>query len=176
MTVRRPLPRLAVLVVLLGLLSACSSAVERVTERAIEAAAGGNAEVNIDRGGEGTVEIRTDEGTVTMGSDRVPDEWPDDIPLPPGFRLTTSSAMASGDGQYAALIGNADLTPDEVDQFFSAALTGWTEASRMTFASGDGDLLSVTYEQTGRVLVLGLNSASGAELITLTYQAEASAP
>lgn len=176
MTVRRLLSRSTLLAALLALVSACGSTGDTLAERVLEAATGDDVEIDIDSDGDGdeNVEIATDDGTVRIGGGTVPDEWPGDVPLPSGFEVATSSSFSNDDGQYAAVIGNADMTPDEVHDFFASALTDWEESSRMSVNVDGGDIQTVSYEQRGRHLVVSTNDAPDAELISVTYQSEES--
>jgi len=71
------------------------------TERAIEAVTGNNADVNVDGD---DVTVKTDQGTWST-SDKLPSNWPSDVPVYPGAKVTASVAGAGdqANGNYASL-------------------------------------------------------------------------
>lgn len=70
---------------------------ENMIERAIERSAGDNADVDVDLGGNTT--ITTDQGTMTFGSNKTPDNWPSDIDLPKDIQITFSGSANPESGE-----------------------------------------------------------------------------
>lgn len=169
-TTRRATPLIVALA--LALTSACGNASEKIVERAIEGAADGDVNVDLNRDGEGGFSIETPDGSMTVGMAEIPDEWPDDIPLPPGFEVTSGTAIADGSsGQYVAVTGSADLSPAELEEFYASALSDWGESARFATSADGGQMVNITYESDGRTFLIGINTIPDDELISLTYSA-----
>lgn len=103
-------------------------------EKAIEAATGGNA--NVDTNGN-DVTVKTDEGTWST-SDKLPADFPTDVPLYPGATVqgSVASAQQQGGGHYAGL-----ETTDSIDKVMSwykaeVVAKGWTVSTNLEVDGG----------------------------------------
>ena len=71
------------LVIGAGALTGCGAAADKVaekaTEKAIESQTGGDVDVNTN--GDGSFNIETDDGSLSIGTGKLPDGWPDDISI-----------------------------------------------------------------------------------------------
>lgn len=152
----------------------CGEASERVSEaaaeRALEAANGGNVDINIDDDtGEATFE--TEDGTLSAGQGSIPDAWPSDIPLPDLEGITSSEIANGASGDFITVLGTTDLSADEAVAFFVDALGGWTEASRMTFGDPGGRTIQLGYELDGRELLVGIVEDGSTTTLSLSHSA-----
>ncbi len=67
-------------------------------------------------GDDGDIDIETDDGSFSVNAGTgIPDEWPDEIPLPDGLDDVSSSVTAAGDELVISLTGQTD--DDFVDDY-----------------------------------------------------------
>lgn len=114
---------------------------DQVVEGVLEGASG--AEVDL---AEGSVEVKTPDGTVTVGGQgEVPKDWPSDVPVYTGLTVLASvSGSAAGGGQM--LSGETTDDAAKVGAFYVAQLSGWNKVAEVntpqgqmwSFASADG--------------------------------------
>jgi len=138
-------------------LSACGkSAEDRMAEAAIKAATGNG--VQLDQEGE-KVTLKTADGDVTVhGGDNVslPGDFPDDIPLPDGYKV--ESMLETGGSRIIAL-----LAPGDAQQLYAAASEGMqAKGWKQTVAlQGDGQGGLLGYEKDGRKATLSFTPETG---------------
>ena len=108
-------------------------------EKAIEAATGGN--VDVGSNGE-DVTIKTDQGTWSS-SDKLPADFPTDVPLYPDAKVqgSVASAQQQASGHYAGL-----ETTDSIDKVVS-----WYKSE----VPAEGWKVSVSYEVDGGLMIGG---------------------
>jgi len=151
----------AVVVVLVVAGAASRFLGKSAAERAIEQATGGNAEVNSE---DGTVTVKTDQGTYSTG-DKLPSDFPADVPLYPGAKVQGSVAAAgqTGGGHYVGLVTSDSL--DAVAAWYKSHVVseGWTVASDATIngtvilgATKDNRNLAVTITSSNGQVSVGL--------------------
>lgn len=130
-------------------------------ERAIEAATGEDADVDVNGN---DVTVKTDQGTWST-SDKLPADFPSDVPIYPGATVQGSVASAGQDntGHYAGLETTDAL--DDVIAWYKKEVKagGWTVAtdamvngSLILSATKDSRGLSVTVTKEGDKVVIGL--------------------
>lgn len=135
------------LLLLTLVLTGCGkSASERVAEKALENAWGGNADVDVDSG---SVDIETDQGHWQTGEgSTLPENWPEDIYVPDGKIITSTD---TGFSQGVTLELDKGVT-DLRDEYKSKIIEeGWDintelniEGSTMLGANKDNRNLSVS--------------------------------
>lgn len=97
------------------LLTACGSAVEEITENAIENDLGEDVELDLD---DGQVNIESDEGSLSIGGGEVPEGF--GIALPDGGEVVTSMDSTSGDAVMQAVSLQYDPgTYEELVEFYT---------------------------------------------------------
>lgn len=160
---QRKVVSVMVLAGLVVLIAGCGKkASETATEKAMESAMkaqGQDANVNVDSN---TVQISTKEGAMSFGEGtKLPDNWPDDVPVYKGLKLVSS--VASGDG--FSIQGTTPDAQDKVAAYYKeqAEKGGWTEDTTMTQAQMV--MLSYTKENRGlNVMISGEDSETSVSI------------
>jgi hypothetical protein len=143
------------LVVGAGCGGAADSAAERLSEEAIEEAAGG--EVDIE---DGSAKVTNEDGSsFEVGTGDLPEGWPEDIPMPEGTEITSSAKGADGSDQSFTVTATTSLSPEEVDAHF--ADLGWDSESESSSEAGGETYLSRTLVSGDQRLSVGVSTASG---------------
>lgn len=137
-----------VVVVLLVAGAASRFVGKSAVENAIEDATGGK--VNIDGNG-GDITVKTDEGTWST-SDKLPSDFPADVPVYPGSKVQASVAAAQqqGGGTYAGL-ETTDST-DKVAAWYKTEVVakGWTISTNLEV---DGGLMIGATKDTRELVI-----------------------
>ncbi len=147
-----------VLAGLVGCGAAAEKAAEEATERAIEDQTGGSAEVDLD---DGSISVEGEDGGFEAGAGQVPDEWPDDVPLPDSLAVSGGLFSSSAGQDIVTVSGSSDLTADEVVDEFRELLPGWEVEADGSQASSGGTFASVVFVNGERRLSVG--AAGGAD-------------
>jgi hypothetical protein len=152
---------IAVLIAATGL-TACGAvaekAGEKATEKAIESQTGGDVDVDTD---DGSVSIETEEGSASFGTGEVPEDWPDDIPLPDGLEVLTSSSTVSGNERLTAVTGSTDTEPEEILAWMKEELPDWEISGETTSTGTSGDLASAQFRSGERLVTLAATTGLG---------------
>jgi len=134
------------------LISGCDKiaekASEEATEKIIEQAAGGEADVEVDK--DGNFELKTKDGSIKAGSTEWPDKIPSDVPQFKDGKITSVMESKTGENGIAYIIGIEDSSLEAVDKYkgeleangWSVSFSGNTEESA-TF-SAEKEKRSVT--------------------------------
>jgi hypothetical protein len=129
-------------------IAGCGNAAEELTERAIEEGTGGDVEI-----GDDGVTITDEEGNEVAIGDaaEVPETWPDDVPVPTGSIVSSSTA-----GGTTTLLVTVDEEPQPTFDALTNALSGdgWTEQSLTDLGGEYGGV----YEKDGRTAILNVYS------------------
>ena len=131
-------------------------------EKMIEAATGGKAQVNTDNG---EVTVKTDQGTYST-SDKIPANFPSDVPVYPGAKVQSSVATSQeqGNGHYLGLETSDSL--DTVTAWYKSQVVdkGWKIESDATI---NGTLILGATKDTRQLSVSVSDGGSGKVAITL---------
>lgn len=170
---RTPSHVAAATVVIALILSGCGAAAEKASEKAteqiLEEQIGGN--VDIDTGGDGSVEIETDEGSASFGTGDVPEEWPEFLELPDDVEIQSGTTIDSSDGRLVTIVGITDETPEEVLARYKDLLAEW-EISGESTSSGGGSTLTGAQWENGKErvsLAASDTEADGRTFLTLGH-------
>ena len=170
---RTPSHVAAAAVVIALILSGCGAAAEKASEKAteqiLEEQIGGN--VDIDTGGDGSVEIETDEGSESFGTGDVPEEWPEFLELPDDVEIQSGTTIDSSDGRLVTIVGITDETPEEVLARYKDLLAEW-EISGESTSSGGGSTLTGAQWENGKErvsLAASDTEADGRTFLTLGH-------
>lgn len=118
----------------LGLvLAGCGNAAEEIAERAAEAGAGGDVDIEVDdEGGQFTVESEDGSQTVNVGSGELPAELT--IPIPDGYEVVASSVIEQADETIVTAVlvfpgGDVEEIAAHFDDYYGDAGISRTETS-----------------------------------------------
>lgn len=139
---------------------------EKIVEKGIEAGTGGKVDIDSKGGGfsvetdEGSMRFDADEGGFRMESDDgsyqagsgMPDDWPSDVPLPPGFEPLTGHTMKDGDTENLSVQGAVGGDGESVMAFYDDALSGWKEENRTSMGSDEYRQLSTHWSKGDRTI------------------------
>ncbi|MEK7174494.1 MAG: hypothetical protein AAB759_02445 [Patescibacteria group bacterium] len=131
------------------------------SERTLESLTGGK--VNVDSGS-GEVTVKTDEGT-WVGSNKLPADFPSDVPLYPGAKVqsSVSAAQEQGGGNYVGL--ETSDAAASVASWYKAEIVanGWkvtlnmdASGSSLLGGSKDNRELMVTVSEDGGKTTIGI--------------------
>jgi hypothetical protein len=122
----------------------------RGIENAIEQATG----VDVDYGRDGTATYKTDEGSVTVGGNSLPDNWPADAPKYPGANIQYSGSSNPQTGEAGvSVVFQTKASAQSVTDFYKKELAsnGWkiestaTMGPATTLAAKKGDKTFAVY-------------------------------
>ncbi len=133
------------------------------------AGCGGNADVDVNM--DGTMEVETEEGTAKMGSQSLPEGWPDYAPAYPGSTVSYAAAVNAQTGKpgMAVVLSTTDTMPTAAAYYKTElASRGWTVDTAME--AGGTSIFSATKE--GSTLSLLIASAEGQTTITMAIETE----
>lgn len=133
---------------------------------------GGGANVSVDADS-GDLRVETEDGSFSIGTDELPEGWPEDIPLPPGHRI--SSAMRSGGAQDASFsVGGTFEGPpraafEEVVATFVA--NGWDEVQSGSNEVEGSPSASATFDDGTWTAVISMTSTDAGSTFAYTVVA-----
>lgn len=120
---------------------------ERMAERTLEGVTGGK--VDLDADGKGSITVTGEDGAkieiTGEGSGKLPDNWPDSVPLARNASIEYAGTVSNGTGgvsmnvSYTTRESAEDVTALYADAF---GKNGWTIAMNLT--TGDGAMVSAT--------------------------------
>lgn len=136
----------------------------------------GKEAVTIDtsgEGGEGTVKITSDEGTVVIGSGAQEQGLPDWVPVYPGAEVQSTYAAASDTEVSGAVSQTTGDTIDQVMQRLSSTLKeqGYSVSTNTFQKNGTtaGGMISAEDAEHGRTLQIILGTEDGTTTVAISY-------
>ena len=163
------------LVIGAGALTGCGAAADKVaekaTEKAIESQTGGDVDVNTN--GDGSFNIETDDGSLSIGTGKLPDGWPDDISIPEDFKIVSGSSTNTGDGQLFSVTATTDASPEDAMDELSSQFDGWDKSGESNMSSGDGSWVTHQYEQDGRQVSITATGDGEQTSVSITHTTSA---
>lgn len=160
----------AAAVAALLLLAGCGAAAEKVsekaTEQAIESQTGGD--VDIDTDGEGSVDIETEDGSLSFGTGEIPEEWPQDVPVPEGIEVLSGTTMDASDGKLVSITATSDRSPEELLAELKETLGDWEISGESTMTSTDGDISGAQWDTDGRRFTMAASNGGDGTETSLT--------
>ncbi len=158
---------------------------ETIAEKAIESstqAKGEEVDVNLNSD-EGTMTITTPEGKITYKTDgesivmmsdqgsvvagaaaKIPDNFPKDVPIYPGFKVQAATTMGA-EGAFS-LSGTVNATFEEVKSYYQkdAQLQGWQE----TISMNQPQTLMLAFQKDNRIFHVTATTAPGEMTVSIT--------
>lgn len=164
----RTLPLALFAVASLGLVgcgAAAEKAAEKATEQAIESQGGGDVDINAD---DGTVEVETEDGSMSFGTAEVPEEWPEDIELPDGLEILSGTSMDASDGRLVAITATSEQSPDELLEGLKSQLSDWEISGETDMSSTNGNLAGAQWDTDGRRVTFAASSGGDGNDVSVT--------
>jgi len=131
-------------------------ATEAAVEHALEKQTGAKVDLNSD--GKGSISVHSDKGNldINAGGGKVPDNWPQDVPLYPGAKVDTS---VSNDALQMVSVSTAD-SPEKAQEFYKAKFASLKQES--TMSNGQQTLISYR-DPGGRRIQLSIGKESSGQ-------------
>lgn len=152
----------------LGLvLAGCGSAAEEIAERAAEAGAGGDVDIEVDdEGGQFTIESEDGSQTVNVGGGELPAELT--IPIPDGYEIVGSSVIQQDDEMIVSVVlvfpgGDVEAIASHFDDYY-----GSTDGINRTQTSFEGGTQYVWLTEDGASVAAVARDGEGTVEVTIT--------
>ncbi len=156
----------AALVLGTGCGAAADKAAERVSEEATEEALGGG---NVDIDDDGNVEVETEDGSLSVGTGELPDDWPEDIPVIEGATLEGAySSSSNGESVHTASLTTDDSVAD-VLAFYKDELSGWTVDQESTSEVNGSESGILTVSDGDRTAAITASETDGTTNVSITH-------
>lgn len=158
---------LAVGLLVVGVTS-CGKITEKASEKTAEKIAGDALGGDVDYDPDsGKVQIKNDDGTFSYG-EGVPEDWPDDIPIPDGMEVQGSITTDTPEGKEHTLTGSTDKSVDEMADYYEEKMSDWTKKGGSTFES-EGKMVSLDYTKGNREVSMSIVRNEGDTDTTVLY-------
>lgn len=146
---------------------------EKAAEKILESAGGEDVDIDIDQDSGKATFRDADGSTFSIGGGDLPEDWPEEVPLPDGFTLEGSfSGVDDGQANFTV---SGTLSGDPTEHFGALVDAfendGWTEQHRSTTDASGSSMSSATYvNDTWTVTVLlTADDGDGDESIGVVY-------
>lgn len=138
---------------LIFVLAACGQTVQ---EKIIEKQTGGKVKINKNKG---TVEFKTKEGTIKAGDNKLPDNFPKDIPVYRGAKVKGSLSSQTGKGASMTVALDAKAGFDDVASYYKKEMLaeGWQEKSKFETGEGAARVGMYGYEKANRSATISVS-------------------
>lgn len=148
-------------------------AAEKLAEGILEKATGEKIDVNAT---DESFEISSDEGTVSFGNAKLPNNFPADVPIYSPSTLTFSHAGSAEDADSASATLETDDSVDKVADWYKGQMesNGWKMGSIDTWGTGAEKYVNYTATKGERTLSVGV-SFTEKTLVTVTAYKTSSA-
>lgn len=171
---------------LLVVATGCGKVAEKATEKVAEQAIGDGADVDLDSDGnvvvksedgnfemsgeDGSFKMENEDGSFSSEAGKVPESWPDDVPLPSQFEVQAGSEMLDAGGEtYVTVGGTTSVSVDELKTFYAEALSGWDEVSSSTSSMDGSTNVQLVYEKTNRTVTVMSSEVEGTTQLNISH-------
>lgn len=151
--------------------AACSKlsdkAADKFVEKGIEAAGGGDVDINSD---DGSFKMETEDGSMSFGTGEIPENWPDDVPFPDGFEADGSWSTSSDGSDSIMVTGATSKSAKDAIAFYKDKMSNWDIDGETSFTS-DGVMLTVNFSNDDRTLNVTATESDGDDgtQMTISY-------
>jgi outer membrane lipoprotein-sorting protein len=148
--------------------SACGKSVsEKIAEKAVEKQTG----VEIDQAKDGSMKMKTKDGSIETGTGKVPAGFPKDVALPKG--KVTTSMTAKVDGKQSWMV---TVETDDVSKTSAELKTAWTKSGYKIESefdqNTDGKQSTMVVAKKGEETVVGMGEQASGEKGSLIVSVE----
>ncbi len=150
------LGRLAVAAVLLASATGCAGAGRQSAETVFKRFA--NGDIEVDLGADGRVTLRAD--SFSTGG-KVPQDWPDDVPLPADLRVRAGVRSDTAAGPAFVVDGETKASVPEVRAIYEQALRSWTSIGDRAQSGSGAEAAQLAYRSDKRLVVVEIRARSG---------------
>lgn len=141
-------------------------AADRLTEKALSQ---DGQDVDVDSG-DGSVSVKTEDGTVAFGEDvDLPEEFPDDVPLPRADFKVVSAATQGGEVSVMLSLADLDFEAEKEHLTQELEAAGYTLSDTMDATSDGNGFFSVTATLGERTVGVVLSEGDGVDGSTAMY-------
>jgi hypothetical protein len=148
---------LVVLLLTIGLAATgCAKVAEKAVEKTIEKETG--AKVNIDSG-KGSVEIETEEGTFSAGDNRLPEDFPKDVPIYGAATVAGAVTSTIDDNKTFVVTLATEDSVDQVADFYRAAMVKnkWSEMAAVISGEGGSASATLAYQKGDNMVTVSVS-------------------
>lgn len=148
---------------------------EKVSEKILEEATGGDVDINIDaESGEAAISVDTEDGSFALGAGTFTEGWPDGLVYPDDYQILSSIRSSTEDGVALTTILGTD---EDYDSLVAGLLAAYESDPRFTQRDEPQDMklgelrtTSVYYEGSDFDLMLMLSQTPETEMpCSITY-------
>ena len=134
-----------------------SDASDEAAEKIVEAAGGGDVEVDSK---DGTVTVESKEGSFSTGSD-LPKDFPKDVKIPKSVEVVGATSAKTPEGKAFNVTGTSKDDVSEVVDAFGSSFKGWTKEDGGSMVLPDSSMES--WSKDGQQVSLIVTKGSGKE-------------
>ena len=155
--------RILMAVVLVVVLATAVQGCQFVAQKAIESATG----VKVDQSGKGVTITGKNGATAEIGTNKVPDGWPTDIPVYAGTVTLGNKLDQNGKSAFMVTVETPDA-PKTVADFYAEKLVaaGWKQTTRNDGSANGNDMSIIIFEKGDqRAAVSATSNASNGKTV-----------
>ncbi|MDN5746437.1 MAG: hypothetical protein L0H31_15150 [Nocardioidaceae bacterium] len=173
MNIHKTIQGVGSIVLAATLVTGCSAIADKAGEKAVEKGmeAAGGGDVDIDSDGDGKVTIESDEGSMEFGGSELPEGFPDEVPLPDDFTLDSSMSMGTDEDQSFTLLFSspeADVKQTYDDLKSRAEGAGFEIVSTNSMSGDDIDMRTLTMSSDEWNAIVAVSADSDAAAVNYT--------
>ena len=151
--------------------SGCANIGAKIAEKAIEKAAGGNVDLNLDKGG---VTVKDENGGQTQIGEnaKLPDGWPSDLSVYPDVKLSMSTKTKNGDTNKNEFSILGEVTKGSIKDVYNWYKdkygSGWETTTDQYTESSDGDVAYLNFKSDKYDVGIMIGKSGDTTTMTMT--------
>ncbi|MCE5329037.1 hypothetical protein LLG07_01690 [bacterium] len=171
---KRTLATIGILVIFILVIlsfSGCARTGTKIAEKAIEKAAGGNVDLDLDKNG---VTVKDEEGGQTQIGEnaKLPDGWPSELAVYPDVKLSMSTKTRNGDtnkNEFSILGEFTNSSIKDVYKWYKNKYSsGWEVTTDQYTESNDGDVAYLNFKGDKYDVVVMIGKSGDTASMTMT--------